>query len=212
MKHEWKKHEKTFYLPKDKPELITVPAFKFFNIVGKGNPNDDFFPDYIQVLYSLSYAVRMSPKQGIAPGGYFEYTVYPLEGIWDISEDAKEHYNGTIDKDSLVFDLMMRQPDFVTRAFAKEMIERTRQKKPHKLLDKVQFTVIEDGPCIQMLHKGSYDSEPESFRKMEAFAEEQGVKRLSYLHREIYLSDARKVEPDKLKTVLRFQVERPHSG
>jgi hypothetical protein len=77
MKHEWRKHEKQFYLPKNKPEIIDIPEFKFFSIRGQGNPNDDHFPDYIAVLYSLSYAVRMSPKKGIAPEGYFEYTVYP---------------------------------------------------------------------------------------------------------------------------------------
>jgi hypothetical protein len=148
----------------------------------------------------------MSPKQGIIPNGYFEYTVYPLEGIWDITEDAKKHFDGKIDKDELVFHLMMRQPDFVTASFAKTVLEKTKKKKPHHLLDKVEFTIIEDGPCVQILHKGSYDNEPESFRRMEEFAEEQGLQRLAHLHREIYLSDARKVAPEKLKTILRFQV------
>ena len=208
MKHEWKKLEKAVYLPRDKPELITLPGFKFYTIKGKGNPNDDFFPEYIGVLYSLSYAVKMSPKQGIAPQDYFEYTVYPLEGVWDIDEEAKKQYDGTLDKDTLVFNLMMRQPDFVSADFAQQMIERTQKKKPHPLLDEVGFAVIEEGLCVQMLHKGSYDSEPESFRKMEAFAQEQQLKRLSMIHREIYLSDARKVTPEKLRTVLRFQVAR----
>jgi hypothetical protein len=208
MKQEWKKHEKTVYLPKDKPELITVPEFKYFTLEGKGNPNDDFFPEYIGVLYSLSYAVKMSPKQGIAPQDYFEYTVYPLEGVWDIDEEARKQYNGTLDKDTLVFRLMMRQPDFVSADFARQMIERTRKKKPHPLLDEVEFAAIEEGLCVQMLHKGSYDDEPESFHRMEAFTREQQLRRVSRIHREIYLSDARKVAPEKLRTVLRFQVAR----
>lgn len=206
MKHEWRKHEKEFYLPKTRPELVKIPKFKFFMIKGRGNPNDDFFAEYIQVLYSLSYAVKMSPKAGIAPEGYYDYTVYPLEGVWDISAEAKEDFSGNIDKDSLVFNLMIRQPDFVMPAFAQEIIGRTKKKKPHELLEKVAFGAIEEGECIQMMHLGSYDNEPESFRQMQLFAEEHHLVRKSQKHREIYLSDARKVSPEKLKTVLRVQV------
>ncbi|MCK4664126.1 MAG: GyrI-like domain-containing protein [Bacteroidales bacterium] len=207
MKHEWKKNEKGVYLPKNRPEKIIVPEFKFYSIKGKGNPNDDFFSEYIGVLYSLSYAIKMCPKQGIAPNNYYEYTVYPLEGVWDIDENAKKNFDGTIDKNTLVFNLMIRQPDFVTSDFANEIIDRTKKKKPHELLDSVKFEIIEEGCCIQMLHLGSYDSEPESFKKMELYAQEQNLRRKTHTHREIYLSDARKVEPEKLKTVLRFQVE-----
>ena len=209
MKHDWKKNDKQFYLPKEKPEVIILPKFKFYSIQGKGNPNDDFFAEYIGVLYSLSYAVKMSPKQGFTPTDYFEYTVFPLEGVWDIDENAKASYNGKIDKNSLIFNLMIRQPDFVSDDFALETIERVKKKKPHELLDKVKFETIEEGTCIQMLHSGSYNSEPESFKKMTMFANEKGLKRVSQIHREIYLSDARKVSPEKLKTVLRFRVERP---
>jgi len=129
MKQDWKKNEKNFYLPKNKPERIDVPAFQFFMIEGKGNPNDDFFAEYIGALYSVSYAVKMSWKSGAAPENYFEYTVYPLEGVWDLSEEAKKNYTGKIDKNDLVFNLMIRQPDFVTEEFAKEMIEKTKKKK-----------------------------------------------------------------------------------
>lgn len=207
MKHEWKKSEKNFYLPKDKPEKIVVPKFKFFSVQGKGNPNDDRFADYIGVLYSLSYAIKMSPKAGIAPENYHDYSVYPLEGVWDIDESAKNSFDGKLDKNSLVFNLMIRQPDFVTTDFADEIIKMTQKKKPHDLLDQVKFEIIEEGCCIQMLHLGSYDNEPESFKQMERFATDRQLKRRSYMHREIYLSDARKTSPDKLKTVLRFQVE-----
>jgi len=206
MKHDWKKNDKQFYLPKNKPETIVVPKFNFYTIEGKGNPNNDFFANYIGVLYSLSYAIKMSPKQGFAPDGYQEYTVFPLEGVWDIDEEAKKNYNGTLDKNALVFKLMMRQPDFVSAGFALETIERTKKKKPHQLLEKVKFETIEDGLCVQMLHEGSYDSEPASFREMKEFADAKNLVRISQSHREIYLSDARKVPADKLKTVLRFMV------
>ena len=207
MKHDWKKNDKQFYLPKNKPESIVVQKFNFFTIEGKGNPNDAFFAEYIGVLYALSYAIKMSPKQGLAPKDYFEYTVFPLEGVWDLDEEAKKNYNGSLDKNALVFKLMMRQPDFVTSDFALDTIERVKKKKPHELLEKVKFESIEDGHCVQMLHEGSYDSEPESFLKMQEFADEKNLKRISHVHREIYLSDARKVATDKLKTVLRFRVE-----
>ncbi|NJO92869.1 MAG: hypothetical protein HC831_30790 [Chloroflexia bacterium] len=207
MKHEWKKHEKNIYLPKNKPEIVTIPEYKFFTINGEGNPNSENFPEYIGVLYALSYAVKMSPKKGLAPEGYFDCTVYPLEGIWDITEDAKARFNGTVNKDDLVFKLMIRQPDFVDEALANSMIDLTKQKKPHPLLEQVEFEKIEDGKCIQMMHLGSYDNEPGSFKMMEEFAETNKLRRISKIHREIYLSDARKVVPEKLKTVLRFWVE-----
>jgi hypothetical protein len=207
MKHEWRKHEKELYLPKPKPTLVEVPAFSFFTISGKGNPNGDTFPAYIGVLYALSYAVKMSPKKQMAPEGYFDYTVYPLEGVWDLSEKAKANYDGKLNKDELIFTLMIRQPDFVDQAFYQQVLELTQKKKPHPLLEQVQFETIEEGTCVQMLHKGSYEEEPASFQQMEAFAATQQVERKSKRHREIYLNDARKTAPEKLKTVLRFQVE-----
>ena len=206
MKHDWKKEEKTFYAPKNKPEKVTLPSIKFFSIRGEGNPNDAFFAEYIGVLYALSYAVKMSPKSGNAPAGYEEYSVYPLEGVWDITDEAKQKPMEMLDKDSLVFNLMIRQPNFVTAAYAADTIERVKKKKPHPLLEKVVFEEIEEGECIQMLHVGSYDSEPGSFAAMEAFATNQGLVRQSKIHREIYLSDARKTQPDKLRTILRFRV------
>jgi hypothetical protein len=208
MKHEWKKNEKQFYSPKNKPELISIPKFKFFTIEGNGNPNDDFFAEYIAVIYSLSYGVKMSPKKGTEPKGYFDYTVYPLEGVWDINDKAKQSFDGTINKNDLVFNLMIRQPDFVDNDFALQILEQTKKKKPHQLLDKVRFEEIAEGDCIQMMHIGSYDDEPMSFNMMEKFAEQEKLMRRSKTHREIYLSDARKVSPDKLQTVLRFGIDK----
>ena len=208
MKHEWRKKEKGIYLPKNKPEVAEIPAFKYFTIHGEGNPNSESFPEYIGVLYSLSYAVKMSYKKGIEPIGYFDYTVYPLEGVWDINDEAKENYSGVINKDDLIFTLMIRQPDFVDETFAEKILELTKQKKPHPLLDSIKFETITEGTCIQMLHLGSYDNEPESFKIMEKFVKDKGLRRISKIHKEIYLTDARKVVPEKLKTVLRFQVKK----
>lgn len=209
MVHEWKRTEKKFYLPGTKPELISIPAFRFLSIEGKGDPNDKFFAEYIGVLYSLSYAVKMSPRKGFAPMGYYEYTVYPLEGVWDISDEAKTKQSDRLDKSTLIFKLMIRQPDFVTQEFAEEIIKLTKKKKPNHLLENVTFNTLEEGNCIQMMHIGSYDDEPESFKTMEDFCLENNIGRESKRHREIYLSDARKVSPDKLKTVLRFKIILP---
>ncbi|MCX6267060.1 MAG: GyrI-like domain-containing protein [Bacteroidetes bacterium] len=207
MKHEWKKSEKKFYLPKNRPEIIVIPKFKFLSIKGRGNPNASFFSEYIGVLYSLSYAVKMSSRTGPFIDHYYDYTVYPLEGVWDIDEISKAKGIKSFDKNSLVFNIMIRQPEFVSEEFANEIKERIKVKKPHELLDAVKFEILEEGTCVQMLHQGSYDDEPESFSQMESFAKEQNLRRKYHNHREIYLSDARKTVPEKLKTVLRFQVE-----
>ena len=206
-KHEWRKKEKDYYLPKNRPEVIEIPTFKFLTIEGEGNPNSSFFSNYISVLYSVSYAIKMGlKKMDSKPKGYCDYTVYPLEGVWDIKEEARKTFDGTLDKNDLVFKLMIRQPNFVNRLLFIEMLEITEKKKPNNLLKSVQFERITDGKSVQMLHIGNYDDEPESFLKMEKYAEEINLKRLSKTHREIYLSDFRKVAPEKLKTVLRFKV------
>lgn len=204
--YDWKKKEKALYMPKEKPEHILVPKFRFFTIKGSGNPNDEAFSQYIEALYAISYAIKMSPRKGNTPTGYYEYSVYPLEGVWDISDEAKASFKGTIDKNQLVFKLMIRQPDFVNEKFALDILELTKKKKSNPLLEQLVFEEMEEGPCIQMLHIGSYDDEPLSFSKMEAFAEEKGLKRKSKIHREIYLSDARRTPAEKLKTTLRFQL------
>ncbi|AGX42509.1 GyrI-like domain-containing protein [Clostridium saccharobutylicum] len=204
MKFEWKKQEKNLYLPKEKPNLITVPQQNFFMISGKGNPNDEEFSEKIGILYSLAYAVRMMPKQGYTPDGYFEYTVYPLEGIWNLTEEGKQ--SNTLNKEELLYTIMIRQPDFVTQEVVNNAFENVRKKKNHPLLDYVNFETMEEGLSVQMMHIGSYDDEPQSFEQMKKFIEENNLKRTTLKHREIYLSDARKTEESKLKTVLRYMV------
>lgn len=204
LKYEWRKEEKELYLPKEKPTLVKVPKAKYFCIKGKGNPNDEDFSNRIGVLYSLAYAVRMMPKSGFTPDGYFQYTVYPLEGLWDITEGGKS--SETLNKDELLYTIMIKQPDFVNEQVVRKAFEIANKKKPTQLLEEAYFDEIEDGLAVQILHIGSYDTEPESFNKMKDYINENNLKIKSLVHREIYLSDARKVEKDKLKTVLRYMI------
>ncbi|MFN7253451.1 MAG: GyrI-like domain-containing protein [Anaerobacillus sp.] len=206
MKYEWRKQEKELYLPKQKPEIVTIPEQKFFSIKGKGNPNEEEFAEKIGVLYSLAYAVRMMPKQGYTPNGYYEYTVYPLEGIWDLTDEGRKLAN--LNKDELLYTIMIRQPDFVTKEVVERAFQSTEKKKPHPFLKDVTFGTYQDGLCVQMLHIGPYDDEPKSFELMNEFLKFNNLERTSLQHREIYLSDFRKVEPTKLKTVLRYKVEK----
>lgn len=201
-KYEWKRAEKSLYAPAKQPQLVDVPLCKFFTLHGEGNPNDAFFAAYIQCLFSLSYALKMQWKKESG----FDYAVYPLEGVWALPASVGQG-GGALDKDKLQFDLMIRQPDFVSEEYAADIIEKVKIKKPHPLLENVKFEAISEGACVQMLHVGSYDEEPASFAEMDAFVRKNNLSRVNAVHREIYLSDARKVAADRLKTVLRFQVK-----
>jgi len=205
LKHEWRKHEKSLYLPKATPDLVEVPAQKFFMIDGQGNPNGEEFAERVKVLYSMAYAVRMMPKGGVTPPGYVEYTVYPLEGIWSLTEKGRKLKE--LNKDEFLYTIMIRQPEFVTKEVAQMALEKVMKKNPHPFLERVYFQTSEESLNIQMLHIGPYDDEPESFAKMDEFAQENNLLRIEKEHREIYLSDARKVAPEKLKTVLRYKVQ-----
>ena len=134
-------------------------------------------------------------------------STYPLEGIWSITKEAQKNFTGTINKDNLVFKIMLRQPDFITNDFYNEILEIVKKKKPNELFKKLKFEKITDGKCVQMLHLGSYDDESKTFAQMEQFAEANHLNRLSKVHLEIYLSDFQKVPIEKLKTVLRFKVK-----
>ncbi len=205
MKHEWRKKEKILYLPKEKPELLKVPRQNFLMITGKGNPNEDVFSRKVEVLYSLAYAIKMMPKQGFTPEGYYDYTVYPLEGIWSLTEKGIQL--DELNKDELLYTNMIRQPDFVNVEIVEKAFEQVRKKKPTPLLDEVTFESMEDGLTVQMLHIGPYDNEPQTFEKIDEFSNKHHLERISFDHREIYLSDVRKVKPAKLKTVLRYKVK-----
>ncbi len=204
MKYEWRKQEKNLYFPKEKPQLITIPPMKFFMISGQGDPNNEEFSEKVGVLYSLAYAVRMMPKTGYTPEGYFEYTVYPLEGLWDLTEEGRKAEK--LDKDQLLYTIMIRQPDFVTQEVVDLAFENVRKKKNHPLLDSVTFETMEDGLSVQMMHIGPFDDEPRTFKQMKDFISENNLQMRTLKHREIYLSDLRRTEKNKLKTVLRYLV------
>ena len=207
MKYEWRKQEKNLYIPKQKPELVEVQKQKFFAIKGTGNPNSEEFAKKIEALYMLSYAVRMMHKTKVIPNGYFEYTVYPLEGVWDLSEKGRGLE--TLDKNELIYTIMIRQPEFVTQEVVDRAFDIARSKKKGNIyLEDVDFVSIEDGLSVQMLHIGSYNNEIETFAKMKEYINENNLEIKTLVHREIYLSDVRKVEEAKLKTVLRYKVSR----
>ncbi len=201
-KANYKKQEKALYVPGAAPTIVDVPAMSFIQVEGQGDPNGEDFAKAMAALYSLTYAVKMSYRSDAPPEGYYEYTIYPLEGVWDLVDKAVPH---TV-KSNLKYALMIRQPAFVDAALFERFLRETSRKKPNPYLDKASFVTIEEGLCCQMLHVGPYDDEPASFAAMEAYCRSNGYRRASKLHREIYLSDVRKTEPSRLKTVLRFTV------
>lgn len=205
MKYEWRKKDKEIYLPSSTPTKIVVPPLKYFTLKGKGNPNSEAFKESVEALYALSYCVRMLPKKGITPKGYFEYTVFPLEGVWDLDEEGR--LSEQLDKDRLIYKLMIRQPDFVSNSLFSTAKEISAKKVSDNLLNSVMYEEIDEGLCIQCMHIGDYDSEPATFLKMEDFCTSNNLTRIDKRHREIYISDPRKTDPQKLKTVLRFKAQ-----
>lgn len=206
MKYEWKKEEKDIYMPKNKVSLVEVPKYRYFMIKGKGNPNEKDFSDRIEVLYRLSYSIKMMPKRGFIPGGYFEYSVYPLEAVWNKAE--VDETGKVADKDKMEYTLMIRQPEFVTESIARMTVTNIISTNPHPLINEVNFASVEDGLSIQVMHLGTYDSENESFDKLKAFAEDNKLTIDYSSHREIYISNAKRTAPEKLKTVLRYKIKR----
>lgn len=205
-KYEWRKQSKELYLPKRQPAIIKVPEMKFFTVEGSGNPNSEPFKENIEILYSLSYTIKMMPKKGMTPEGYFDYTVFPLEGHWDL--DEKGRGLDYLNKEHLVYKLMIRQPDFVTEELFQYALNSVTKKKTTINFDDVQFESIIEGLCVQAMHIGSFEDEPQTFDLMEQFCSQNKLKRVEKTHKEIYLSDARRTAPEKLKTVLRFKAAR----
>lgn len=203
MKHEWRKDEKALYLPGGQPVLVDVPAMQYAAVSGAGTPGTDAYAVRVGVLYTVTYLIKMMPKAGVTPQGYAPYTPYPLEGVYRLEG---EWAPGTpLNKDALVYDLMIRQPDFVTvEVFAAALEIAAKKKAPG--LDMVRLIKAPATACVQLLHTGSYDDEAASFARMDAFARERGLVRTDARHREIYLNDPRKTAPEKLRTVLRYDV------
>jgi hypothetical protein len=206
MKHEWRKAEKEVYLPQVHPMIVSIPRYSYLCIHGAGDPNQADFQHRVEILFSMAYGIKMAPRKGIAIDGYFDYTVYPLEGVWDYSQHAKD--NGLSGKEYLVYTLMIRQPSFVSEKLVNQVKTLKKFDDADKLYAEVDFIQHEDGLCVQMLHVGSFDAEPASFETMEAYIQAHGLLRTDRRHREIYLSDFRSTEAAKLQTVLRVFVNR----
>ncbi|MGI6674104.1 MAG: GyrI-like domain-containing protein [Limnochordia bacterium] len=208
-KFDFKKEYKDLYMPKAAPMIIDVPEMLFIAVDGEGDPNTaPAYADAVELLFGLSYTIKMSPKSGSAPEGYFEYVVPPLEGLWWGGGVDPESWVVT-NKQGLSWTMMIRQPQFVTEAVFAWAQETLAKKKPELDLTKARLMSLAEGLCVQMMHIGPYDTEPASIQRMHAFAFEHGY-RLDFSsdrkHHEIYLSDPRKTAPDKLKTVLRHPV------
>ena len=209
MAFDFKKEYKEFYMPKCKPEIVTVPKANYIAVRGEGDPNEDggAYQAAIGVLYSVAYTLKMSYKTEHKIEGFFEYVVPPLEGFWWQDGIAGVDYSK---KSAFHWISVIRLPDFVTEADLAWAVD-TASKKKHIDCSSAEFLTVEEGLCVQSLHVGSYDDEPAAVAAMDAFLAENGyVNDLSAtrLHHEIYLSDARKTAPEKLKTVIRHPIRK----
>lgn len=209
MAFDFKKEYKEFYMPKCKPEIVTVPKANYIAVRGEGDPNEDggAYQAAIGVLYSVAYTLKMSYKTEHKIEGFFEYVVPPLEGFWWQDGIAGVDYSK---KSAFHWISVIRLPDFMTEADLAWAVD-TASKKKHIDCSSAEFLTVEEGLCVQILHVGSYDDEPATVAAMDAFLAENGyVNDLSdtRLHHEIYLSDARKTAPEKLKTVIRHPIRK----
>lgn len=209
MAFDYKKEYKEFYMPKNKPSIVEVPAMNYIAVRGKGNPNEEGseYKQSIGLLYGIAFTIKMSKMGSHQIDGYFDYVVPPLEGFW-WQENTKEiDYSK---KEDFHFISVIRLPDFVTKKdfdWAKE--EASKKKKED--FSKVEFLTVDEGLCVQCMHIGSYDDEPDTIEIMHEFMTAEGYEldiTDTRLHHEIYLSDARRVAPEKLKTVIRHPIKR----
>lgn len=202
MKYEWKKNEKNLYGVKQKPQLIEIPSAYYIMIKGEGNPNESDFSNRVSALYSLAYGIKMlfknMEKEELE---YSDFTVFPLEGIWEKSDDEE------FDKNKLKYTIMIKQPYFITKEIFDLAFEKVKKKKPNELYDEISFDCIESKKAIQILHIGSFDTEIESFEKLDNFANEMNLERSENIHTEIYLNNKNRTAEDKLKTILRYNVK-----
>lgn len=202
MKYEWRKANREFYQIKSAPCLIDLPTQSFIMIDGKGNPNAADFSERVGALYSLAYAIKMNYKKTAAEQEFTDFTVYPLEGLW------QQEQAGELIKEELIYTIMIGQPDFITGEMVKKALEQVRVKKPNPLYDEIRFEEMTEGACVAMLHLGPFDEEPQSFAKMDTFCQNHQLTRISNTHREIYLNNLNRTDPRKLKTILRYKVQK----
>lgn len=199
-----KKLEKSYYYPKDF-EVIKFSRRNYILVAGKGAPSEPAFQQAIGALYCVAYMISMSYRNPEFTISHFEpFVVPPLEGLWT-SQNAP--IEGRVKKEELIWQLMIRMPDFVTAEVVQTAKNLVFEKKKQDVSG-VRFMAMADGLCLQTIHQGTYDNEGKTFAKMEAFAKQNGLTPVhkAFHHREIYLSDFRKTAPERLKTVLRLFV------
>ena len=209
MAFDFKREYKEFYMPKNRPQVVNVPEAKYIAVRGKGNPNEEggAYQHAISVLYAVAYTLKMSYKTDYKIDGFYEYVVPPLEGFWWQDDVDGVDYS---DKSTFNWISIIRLPDFVSKADF-EWAVTTASKKKKLDCSPAEFMPIEEGLCVQIMHTGPFDDEPATVALMDAYLEQNGYANdfsESRLHHEIYLSDARKVDPTKWKTVIRHPVKK----
>ena len=207
MTFDFKKEYKEYYRPKNKPEIINIPQFNFIAIRGKGNPNEEngMYQQAISALYAVAYTLKMSYKTAYKIEGFYEYVVPPLEGFWWQEDEKNIDY---LHKEKFHWISVIRLPDFISKKDFDWAVEKASMKKKIDC-SKVEFFTFEEGLCVQMMHHGSFDEEETTIEIMNQYLQENGYRNdfnKSRLHHEIYLSDARKVAPEKWKTVIRHPI------
>ncbi len=209
MAFDFKKEYKEFYMPPKKPVIVTVPPMNYIAVRGEGDPNTEGgeYKQAIGLLYGIAFTIKMSRKGTHQIEGYFDYVVPPLEGFWE--QDGVQGIDYA-HKEKFRWISLIRLPDFVTRDDLEWAVGEASRKKGGDF-SKVEFFTCDEGLCVQCMHIGSYDDEPATVELMHSFMEQQGYSldiSSKRLHHEIYLSDARRVSPDKLKTVIRHPIKR----
>ena len=208
MAFDFKKEYKEFYMPPKKPSIVTVPKMNYIAVRGQGDPNpeESEYKQAIGLLYGIAFTIKMSKMGSHKIDGYFDYVVPPLEGFWWQEGVIGVDYSR---KDDFNWISVIRLPDFVTREDFEWAVEEATKKKKTDF-SKVEFFTYDEGLCVQCMHIGPYDDEPATVELMHNFMEEQGYEldiTDERMHHEIYLSDARRVTPEKLKTVVRHPIK-----
>lgn len=209
MPFDYKKEYKEYYMPKNRPEIVEIPEMNFLAVRGKGDPNEEggAYKAAIGLLYGIAFTIKMSKKGSHRIEGYFDYVVPPLEGFW-WQEGREEIDYGR--KEDFCWISVIRLPDFVTEADFNWAIEEAGKKKQQDF-SKVEFLTVREGLCVQCMHVGPWDEEPATLALMDRFLQENGYVNdfsAERMHHEIYLSDARRVAPERRKTVIRHPVRR----
>ena len=209
MAFDFKKEYKEFYMPKNKPQIVNVPKANYIAVRGMGDPNeeDGAYKKAIGVLYAVAYTLKMSYKTDYKIKGFYEYVVPPLEGFWWQENVKGIDYSS---KSTFHWISVIRLPDFVTEEDFTWAVDTASQKKKMDC-SSAEFLTIDEGLCVQIMHLGSYDNEPETVAVMDKFLEENGYEtdiNEERLHHEIYMSDARRVAPEKWKTVIRHPIRK----